>query len=93
MTPDEVVNQLENDLIKYNFTVEDEKFQKIIISLIQDYQKLRERGNKDNGRIRAILIRFAKEILSSRPPLYPSPEFIEETITAIVTYLQQPTEH
>ena len=58
---------------------------KLAISLLQDYQKLRERGDKDNGRIRAILIRFAKEILSSRPPIYPSPDFIEETISAINT--------
>ena len=43
MTPDEVVKKLEDDLIKYNFTVEDEKFQKIIITLLQDYQKLRGR--------------------------------------------------
>jgi DNA polymerase III delta prime subunit len=83
MTPDEVVKELEilNQLTNIEWYGKEREAIRSAISLLQDYQKLRERISMEN---------IAK-ILEGRNLF--GGKMKEEASQAIVTYLQQPTEH
>jgi len=93
MTPDEVVKVLENENKKLrevsDMLAEDctgselYKAIKSTISLIQDYQKLRERVSVEK------ILDITKTCKTSLSGL----RTLEDIAQAIVTYLQQPTEH
>ncbi len=78
MTPDEVVGSLQG-IFSYGLSIKQTQALQSAISLIQDYQKLRERIDK--GKIKTMIG-------------YVGSEYDQEmTAEQIVTYLQQPTEH
>ena len=95
MTPDEVVKEMQKRLseaekqrAEYGYpNKEVNKFieiQKQAISLLQDYQKLRERIHQ--GKFAQILHQvFTEKVYNEK--------LFEAQGKAIVTYLQQPTEH
>jgi hypothetical protein len=96
MTPDEVVKELEilNQLTNIEWYGKEREAIRSAISLLQDYQKLRERVNsidlpvKELGKI-VMFIRHSM-FLPENDKLSELNKMIRE---AIVTYLQQPTEH
>ena len=92
MIPDEVVKNLQ-DLLKDDWDLmrwkEAELAFRTAISLIQDYQKLRERI--DEGKITEVVRKTKYVGMVKHYELVP--DWCKSIAQAIVTYLQQPTEH
>ncbi len=86
MTPDEVVKVLEELSTKYLIpnSKQREALQSAIF-LLQDYQKLRERVNKEQ------LWGFLISIWNVNKKFYDAAD-LDDLAEQIVTYLQQPTE-
>ena len=95
MTPDEVVKVLEEYFDEANVGGQPNKYLirkqtalQSAISLLQDYQKLRERI--DTHKITCIIAGLEFKDGEKDTIIY---EHYKDTAQAIVTYLQQPTEH
>jgi hypothetical protein len=92
MTPDEVVNVLK-EIKEYGLdpdcfsNADKQQALSTAISLLQDYQKLRERVSKPKILVDLIL---CENIYNPDLTISVNPEQLADKI---VTYLQQPTEH
>ena len=91
MTPDEVVNGLLNlrkEVLGIDETAKNKfSIYNSAISLIQDYQKLRERIDRE--KIESIINDNCRYIADEGKVMF----IYGNTAQAIITYLQQPTEH
>ena len=86
MTPDEVVKVLKLMTKGHGATDFGEALQ-CAVTLLQDYQKLREKI--DEGKIEAVV----NSAILFDANIKPIHKLTNSIVTALVTYLQQPTEH